>query len=126
MLCLEVRRILLIAHPQSLKRQESVAMAPLGLSRRKENLKNSRGMLRRRRDVSQPRERAELAGGAVVSRNHRGSYLCSWQQASVGRWAYVCVCVCDNERHKRKEHTHAPNAISYVNLNVCAPSERVQ
>lgn len=35
-LCLEVCR-LLIVHPQSLKRQENVAKAPLGLSRRKEN-----------------------------------------------------------------------------------------
>lgn len=34
-LCLEVCRILIV-HPQSLKRQENVAMAPLGLSRRKE------------------------------------------------------------------------------------------
>ena len=35
-LCLEVC-ILLIAHPQSLKRQQNVAAAPLRLSRRKEN-----------------------------------------------------------------------------------------
>lgn len=53
--------------------------------------------------MSEKKKKKKVAG-AVVCSNHSGSYQCSWQEASVGRWAYVCVC--DNERREREARTH--------------------
>lgn len=123
-LCLEVRRILLIAHPQSLKRQQYVAMAPLGLSRRKENLKNSRGMLRRR-NVSQPRE--ETTGRCGVQ---KPQWLMSVQLAGgICREVGVRLCMWQWATWEGGTHTYThtrSSAVSCADLNACAPSERVQ
>lgn len=63
-LCLEVCRILIV-HPQSLKRQENMAMAPLGLSRRKERI----GPYKTRRGCSWDygRGRTSARGGNVCT-----------------------------------------------------------